>query len=1424
MTGVNLEFPFAGRSDRLAYVKQRFLTTPNAANVRAKDPVTRRLRGAQRAGQRLLFVNALGGRTKIKDIASISVNNKKINYSAKSGNLTAATPEAPVWVAKTPSGATSADLDVDRQGNIYVIDGPNALVKYNSAGKEIWRTALPVEDKDHVARGVHVDQFDGIYVGISTGGDQSLAELWKYDQIEGDEVSIAWSITPGRYVETMERYGDLLYVLQNDPESAMSYVVIYDRIDTTAPVEVKSVRVPFPSHDLSVGDDGAFYVASPRDTSSSTVTSNASGYFYRGINPQHPTYLPPSEDWTPKNLSEFEDRIWAWYRADDIEPEDVEDGVLKEGKEILRWRDISGHGRHLYACRPDTPHSSAPPAGPTYSTSRMNGLPSLAFDGIAGLWTEGSQTSIVRSSQSKSLIPTGDGGATGGGVTAASFAMFIVFATDSQELGCLFHFSGNDFPGTFEKGLGKMILVNAAQGASHVNQIVDDPGKVFLRWEVDTSGTGSSGSGAYERPLEDDFLARAQDTGACILSLIDDGNAGNGPGGANTESLYRVNGRPIDRWWSKKMTGLKFNNSPVHPVCLGWYCLPVAHGSNWSPGSGLRFIPSHFIGHIREVLVLRRSNPRATTGDFAHVVDHDTGNVYGRIPFEGASWDGATTLTLTGAFAGYVFQAGDQIEITAGTGIATGPYTIASRIDSSNITLTATMGAATPTDVDGFIYSSLDGAGQSIDELTQIEGYIAHRSGLQHLLERETANAAETPHPFGLIDDFGATDAIASPPDADTGNPSDIGSIGLNFGMVTKYSSEGLFVWSYNYKTANDAVETASQRGGVGYAVVARRLDDETDVGVWCAGAQATTFTTPVGDTSVRRIIDKGDTFSIASVDGAWVANDQKYPSYFWPRMDVDKFGSLYYPWTADLNYTFKVFSKAGSAGVASELVTFLTSLSTTTALAIHHDPNIPDYGVGSAIRLAEHVTYISGTQATSKESLYRHNLVTVTARTGSARTISNLAIALPDIKTFTVSGVIATPTGGTGALDTNSEFAMIIPFNKTGDAVFVDGVSPYRVYRAREGDVEELVAETAGEIPKRAKLGCEWRSRLVLANFPDNPGGYAMSAMGNIRDWDFYPAVVSATSAVLGQLARAEDVPAIITALIPAREDLLIVGGYNSIWRMTGDPQDGGQLDKLSDEMGIAFGHSWAKDPDGRIFFFGLNPPGIYTLGADGSVVNVTKGTIEETEFDEIDFSSYNVMLAWNPIDRGIHITLQPRSAVTSAAERHWFWEEKSTDIARVAPIWTDTFGHEDVSPMVIRSLEGDDRGSRVVVVAGYDGKVRVWDPEALDDDGYGIDAYFDIVVARQTTRVEVMLTETRVTLAPDQDGARLELYANDVADRMGPVRHSADISPVKPTTFRKRVRGENIWIRLRNSLPGQRFAFESAWVDLTGAQIQRS
>lgn len=93
-----------------------------------------------------------------------------------------------------------------------------------------------------------------------------------------------------------------------------------------------------------------------------------------------------------------------------------------------------------------------------------------------------------------------------------------------------------------------------------------------------------------------------------------------------------------------------------------------------------------------------------------------------------ADWTVATKkLTETGAFTRYTWASGDEIEITSGTGVTTGWYEVASKVDNDNITLTTNVAAGdlSNSDIvsgeaaqDTYLNTLITAAREHVEELT----------------------------------------------------------------------------------------------------------------------------------------------------------------------------------------------------------------------------------------------------------------------------------------------------------------------------------------------------------------------------------------------------------------------------------------------------------------------------------------------------------------------------------------------------------------------------------------------------------------------------------------------------------------------------------------------------------------------------------
>jgi hypothetical protein len=1306
---VPLYFPFAGRRDDAAYHDQPQLTTPSARNVRARDPVTGRMTGARRAALTKWNPDLIGVGP-VRALCSTAIDDRKLEYSFSSGAI------SEVWSSALPGKGNCLGAVVDSQGNLYALDGNAGLVKFNSAGQEILKIALPVADASHVVRALTVDDSGRIFAAVSSGGDVLTARMWCILQLQDNEYFVVWTHEPGAYTEALKVYrGSQLFAAHNFPQENRARVLVYEGL-AIEPTEAKRIEsVAYPLNDMDVGEDGSLYCASERNGPFSADFPAPGTPTYR---PGYPgaasKFMPPIVAWTPLDLTNSRLRIWSWYDAKDIDETDLEqlgaEASLDEGQQVLRWRDKSGNGRDWYA---GTTAIAADEKGPTYAKRGPGGLPAVRFTNDSAhkqsMLTFGN-ASIEKAlaEQQRTAIPQ---------YTGAMWCMFILMRP-TQDTGPgapaprLAFFADNEAAGASDHSL----WVNRACGGVVPGTYAAGIGSYFATTDV---APDDGQCATADQALAFDFATASQETGCVLVTILWDG--GVDPADmTKTRCLVRMNGEPIDRF-----EGLAF--ASLQPNRLG-YAPAIATA-----------VANRLNGEVCEILTLTRQDRTNNTAE-PKVLTHD------------------------------------QLE----TGSA-----------PSN---------------------------QTDTEICRIEAYMLAQRGLLRLLD----STSSFDHFYSRTNDPEGSHPCPPAPG--------VGGLSVPFrqimngtALTSKHDAQGQLRWVCNFFTHPDA---DADSGGIGYGVRVRKVESDGKTHVWMTGPpQALDSMTP-GDFDVRKVIDQGTSFSGASADGAWRhafagGADQNYA---YPRMASDKFGNLFFPGHNLGGGTIRplhVFAKdPDGSGLAVERATVTLTAPSDDAFAIALPPDAltPDYRGDADI--AE-VAYILTTAATTTAlAIYKERLVSAAAlATGSPRTVTVLAVTEDDVRLVTAS-TNTIPSGGLAALDATAQYIQML---RAGDDIVIIDGTRYLAYNLRTGVLAALKSTSAGEIPPRGKLAMYWRHRLVIGNFADAPGNYAASRLGNIRDWNQRPGslptgeqIQTSTQSFSGATTRAGEAEDALVAMIPGGDDLGFLVCESRILRLTGDPQDGGNIHKITDQMGGVFGESWCKDAQDRMFFFGNKPPGLYQLlgGLEGeaAIRPLSRNTLEESEFADIDFTTHRILLAWNPIDRGIHIFQVAWG--TSTLVDHWFWEEKTHRLVRQPPLWTDRFYAAGKQPTAVTYLGGDD--TRGMLFGCADGYIRLWDPTAATEDGDPVDGFFTSKITPPGGPAsEWHLKGIQVALASGQGGARVEVFGSEVADELGPIQEAFNIGPGLNDEQGVSVRAEHLFVRVRSAAAG-RWAFESATMDV--------
>lgn len=701
---------------------------------------------------------------------------------------------------------------------------------------------------------------------------------------------------------------------------------------------------------------------------------------------------------------------------------------------------------------------------------------------------------------------------------------------------------------------------------------------------------------------------------------------------------------------------------------------------------------------------------------------------------------------------------------------------------------------------------------QTNNEHTRIIGYLAHKYGAQANLPYGTAAVGNYPHPYGITGS--GQDRLSGPPNqAGTAVSSAQALANKRFACTVKYSAEGKIKWCANEMELDGS---SNRTGGYGFAVAVN-----SDGNIYSVGP-APTGTGSDDDAQVRLIVDEGDTFSIATADGAW---STAYPSnynqtYAYPRIDVDEFDNLYLPFPANSGSVagFRVYKKDGT------LLHDGTTGAETASYCIAADKKIPDYRSDLSTKRAEFV--VVGTNQAEIDLPNVHNIRLVnSAQTGDPpRSLTLMGAAGGDIVKFTSSGV-TTPTGGSSALDSASYVQSTALFKKV---YFTDG-RQYREYSPVTNEVIQYKCTSAGSMPSKCSLIESWRGRIVLARSSDEPHNWFLSKKDEPNNWDFFPPVPSEVDAVAGNNSPAGLCPDIINSVIPYSEDVLVFGGDHSIWMLDGDPAAGGRLAMVSDITGVAFGRPWCKDPNGILYFFGSNG-GVYRWVPGSRPERISLNKIERQLQDEVNLSTHYIRLVYNHQDEGIHIFQMPFGNGGTQVS-HWFLELKTGAFAR------DRFGTStwtNVQPTAAMVLDGDAYDDRGILIGCEDGYVRFWDRDAKSDDTrtdgltkLAIDSYFTIFplpgISEEASAIETQFSGLTVVLSESQAGARYELFASEEPESIGTARRTGELKPGRNPPKWDRVVGPYCGVRIRNASQEERWAYERGFIRVTPAGMSR-
>lgn len=264
---------------------------------------------------------------------------------------------------------------------------------------------------------------------------------------------------------------------------------------------------------------------------------------------------------------------------------------------------------------------------------------------------------------------------------------------------------------------------------------------------------------------------------------------------------------------------------------------------------------------------------------------------------------------------------------------------------------------------------------------------------------------------------------------------------------------------------------------------------------------------------------------------------------------------------------------------------------------------------------------------------------------------------------------------------------------------------------------LSDETGEPLGFIPVGRPLVTLWRDRIVFAGGKYTPHLWEMSRQGDPADFDYGADPEDTGRAVAGQVSDAGQLGEPITAVIPHNNVCLIFGCTTSLWIMRGDPAFGGQIDRLSGEIGVLSANSWCYTPEDYLFF--LSRDGIYMMapGCGSTPQSVSRERLPR-ELINIDTTAYTVSMAYDVRYRGIHVFVTKNSAATGS---HWFLDVKQTinNDQTSASFWPVQLASTDYDPFVVHARRNWTETYSWCILGGRDGYLRHYQHNLAADDG---------------------------------------------------------------------------------------------------------
>lgn len=431
------------------------------------------------------------------------------------------------------------------------------------------------------------------------------------------------------------------------------------------------------------------------------------------------------------------------------------------------------------------------------------------------------------------------------------------------------------------------------------------------------------------------------------------------------------------------------------------------------------------------------------------------------------------------------------------------------------------------------------------------------------------------------------------------------------------------------------------------------------------------------------------------------------------------------------------------------------------------HDPRTGRDRGGSRPGLSRLVpSQVAGTRWVVQElSALANTLGTAVQTSNSGRVVYLLAVSQGEVKVTTPESTVWSSTTNLSGETPPLNFTGVMQSSPLNQKMFYADGTNYVFYNPVGNSVNSWgQAMTAGLLPRdtadnACRLITTWRGRLVMSGLLLDPQNWFMSRISDPFDWEYNPAANDVGAAVAGNATeRFGLIGDVVNGLVPLSDDVLMLLCDHTIHQIRGDPTDGGRIDLLSDITGGAFGQAWCKDPQGNAYFFG-SKPSVYRIRAGGLPERISSPI--EPLLEDVDTGNTNIRLVWDHDAEAVHLFLTTETDGVPNDDTHWVFETRSQSW------WKEVYGNDDHNPTCACEYDGNRPDDRRVLLGGWDGYVRLIDPDAADDDGTAITSSVLLGPIMTQELDEMLLKELQWVLGANSGQITWEVLPGETAEQ---------------------------------------------------------